>query len=463
MEKPMRTVIGLETHLQLKTGSKLFCDCSTKNYREAQANSLVCPTCLAQPGAKPWGINEQALAKVVSIALALNCKLNVGKQIFVQRKHYFYPDLASGFQRTSTPIGVGGELAGVRIREVHVEEDPGQYDLKEGIVNFNRSGVPLIEIVTEPDMDSPQKAREFLEELSAILNYLGAARDEPGSMRVDANISISIGGAEGTRAEVKNINSFKGVATALSFEAARQKNLLKNGLKVAMETRHFDENAGVTATMRRKESVDDYRYFPDPDVPPVVITRQMVEEARKKMPELPREKMRRFEKTFGVSKEEAFALTMEKELADAFEEDARKFDKKIVTNFYRGVLKKQLNWRTESFEESKVSKEATQQILEMLEKKEITDKVAEQLLIAFLDKGELPKENAEKHGLLGVQGTKELEKIVKKIVKENEKVVDDYRKGNKQAIHFLAGQVMKETRGKANPQDAKKLLEKMMK
>ncbi|MBI5177459.1 Asp-tRNA(Asn)/Glu-tRNA(Gln) amidotransferase subunit GatB [Candidatus Micrarchaeota archaeon] len=455
----MKTVIGLEIHNQLASESKLFCACPTKGYRTAPANSLICPSCLSQPGSKPWGINAKAVGNVLKIALALNCKIILDKPVFVQRKHYIYPDLASGYQRTSKPIGENGELAGVKIREVHVEEDPGQYDLRTGEVNYNRSGVPLVEIVTDPDFTSADHARRFLEELSAILDYLGARRSEPGSMRVDANISI-----EGhPRIEVKNINSFKGVLTALTFEEARQKNLVKHGAQYGQETRHFDEKRGITIGLRKKESVDDYRYFPDPDVPPMVIGEKLVEKIRRGLPELPAQKRERFVRHYNVTGEEAFAICLEKEYADAFEEIAKDGGAKQAANFMRGVVKKQLNYRDLAYRDSKLTVKTISELLAMLEKKEITEKVAEKLLIDFLDKGLDPRKNAEKEGLLGIHGSQELEAIVERVISENKKPVEDFRKGKAEALHFLAGQVMKLTKGKASPREVREMLEKRLK
>lgn len=454
----MRTVIGLEVHNQLASESKLFCACATKNYRTAPANSLVCPTCLSQPGGKPWRINKAALQNAIKIALALGCDIAVSQEAFIQRKHYFYCDLASGFQRTSKPIATGGELAGVRIREAHIEEDPGQYDLRSGEVNFNRSGIPLIEIVTDPDFKDAEHARQFLEELGAILEYLGAGRDEPGSMRCDANISI-----EGSaRVEVKNINSFKGVFTALTYEEMRQRNLLKHGMSFEQETRHYDEGQGITLGMRRKETAADYRYFPDPDVPPVVITKQLVEKLRKELPELPAQKRGRFTRDYAITEEEAFAICLEKEYADAFEEVAKNADAKEAAKLMRGVVKKQLNYRSLSYEDSRLSPKVIVELLQMLGKKEVTEKVAEKLLIDFLDAGFEPRANAEKQGLLGIHAGDELEAIVEKVITENKKPVADFKAGKPEALHFLAGQVMRLTKGRASPHEAQEMLRKKL-
>ncbi len=455
----MRLVIGLEIHLQLRSKSKLFCSCPTEKYLEAPPNSLVCPVCSSQPGSKPWGINEEALWNALRIAVALNCRME-GGPVFVQRKNYFYPDLPSGYQRTSTAIGIDGELAGVRIREVHVEEDPGRYDLKSGRVDFNRSGIPLIEVVTEPDIKSPEQARNFLEELQGILNYLNAAREEPGSERVDANISY-----EGhARIEVKNINSFKGVFTALTYEATRQKTLVEKGIEFTQETRHFNEAQGTTIGLRRKETVSDYRYFPDPDVPPVMISEKMIEEARKSIPELPGAKRKRFVEHYGITEQEAYALSLEPEFADAFEEVAKKIESKKAAGFMRGVLRKQLNYHGVRLRDSGIKPRHVIDLLKMVSEGEVTEKVAEQLLVILLDKGVVEdiRKHAEEMGLLGVKTGRELEGIVEKVVAENEKAVKDYLGGRAEALHFLAGKIMALTKGKAAPGEVQRLLKKRL-
>ncbi len=447
-------VIGLEIHVSLKSASKLFCDCSA-DYRNVAPNTNVCQTCLSQPGSKPFGLNEQALENGLKIALALGCKISESEMV-MQRKHYWYPDLPSGYQRTGTPLAEEGELLGVRIREVHVEEDPGRYNLKTGQVDFNRSGAPLLEIVTEPDISTPEQARKFLDEPQSILEYLGAAKQDAGSTRVDANVSVP----KSSRVEVKNINSFKGVLTALTYELARQKNLVKNGLKVEQETRHFDEDRGITLGMRKKETVDDYRYVPDPDVLPTSIEHERVSAIRKKLPELPREKRARFEKQYRCRLEEAFAICLEKEFADSFEQAAKSCDAKILAPFCRGVVRKQLNYRALAFKDSKLTPQILAELAEMTAKKEVTEKVAEELLIVFLDRGVHPREHARREGLLGVQGGEELDKMAEKIIAENPKAVQDFLAGNEKSLHFLAGQIMKATKGKASPQEVHEALKK---
>ena len=271
-KEPLERVrIGLEVHVQLKTNTKLFCTCPT-DYRDAEPNSNICPVCTAQPGSKPNGLNATALDAIVRIALFIGCRVIKGEEVRMLRKHYFYPDLPSNYQRTSLPVGVDGRFASIRIREVHLEEDPGRYELRDGQVDYNRSGIPLVEIVTEPDMSTPQEARDFLRALSLALSYLGVARDEPGSMRCDANVSVG----EGTRVEVKNINSFKGVYRALDSEIRRHRRFQRFGKRVVRETRHWDEAKMITIPLRKKEGAADYRFIPDPDVPPLVIDNALV-------------------------------------------------------------------------------------------------------------------------------------------------------------------------------------------
>ncbi|MFA6049498.1 MAG: Asp-tRNA(Asn)/Glu-tRNA(Gln) amidotransferase subunit GatB [Candidatus Micrarchaeia archaeon] len=454
-ENEMAPMIGLEIHVSLKSDSKLFCACSAV-YGNATPNTNVCEVCTGQPGAKPMALNEKAIENAVKISLALGC--SVEKDVVMQRKHYWYPDLPSGYQRTSKPLGVGGVLEKIRIREAHVEEDPGRYDLKTGRTDYNRSGTALLEIVTDPDMESPQQAREWLDQLQSILEYLGATRDEAGSTRVDANVSIR----GSNRVEVKNINSFKGVFTALTYEIARQKNLLKNGLPVIQETRHFDEDRGITLGMRKKETVADYRYIPDPDVPPLALTDGFVAQIQKSLPELPSQKRARFEKQYGMREEEAFAICLEKEFADSFEESAKTSDAKILAPFCRGVVRKQLNYRGLAFKNSKLSAHILSDLAGMVAAKEVTEKVAEELLIVFLDKGTVPREHAKAAGLLGVQKGGELEAAAEAVIKENPKAVADFLAGNEKSLHFLAGQLMKATKGKAAVHEVHAVLKKKM-
>jgi len=451
-------LIGLEIHAQLKSESKLFCACRA-GYQGIEANTNICPICTGQPGAKPMAVNMRALENLLRISLALGAKIATGSPIHFQRKHYFYPDLPSGYQRTSRPIASGGRIGDVRIRELHLEEDPGRYELKKGLVDYNRSGIPLVEIVTEPDIRSPEEARLFLEELSAILAYLDAAREEAGSTRIDANISLS----GGSRVEVKNINSFKGVFTALTYEVLRQKALLSKGMAVAQETRHYDEAQGITIGLRKKEAAEDYRYFPDPDIPPILVSASMVKQIASSLPELPRQRSARIAREYRVREEDAWIIVKEKELASLFESLAKKLPPRELAFWIRGPLKKQLNWRGLAFRESGLGERQLSELLELLFSKKITEKVCEELLIGLLD-GKITSvmEAVEARGLVRISGERELAKVVDEAIAENPRAVADYKAGEGRAFNFLAGKVMAKTGGKADPAVVSKLLRKKL-
>ena len=447
---------GLEIHVQLETDSKLFCTCRT-NYKEAKANSNICPVCLNQPGAKPYPPNKKALDGAIKIALMLGCVISPEVTYF-QRKHYDYPDLSSGYQRTSIPIGDQGELNGVRIYDVHIEEDPGQYKPDLGIVDFNRSGIPLIEIVTEPDMKSPEEARKFLRELIRVLEYSGSARGE-GTMRADVNISIE----GGKRAEIKNINSIKGAYKALQFEMIRQKNLLKRGIEIKQETRAFLESQMITVPMRLKEEAEDYRYIPDPDFPPMLAETNRIEKIREEMPEPSHIKTDRFVREYGINKDHAKVITSELELADAFEEVVKSVDPKFAALWMRDELKRVIYYNKMSFKESEITPAQIVDLLKMLEDKKITAKAGKRIMEKLPRNNEMPSQIAEEMGLTGVVDEDIVLKAVKQAVKENPDAVTDYYEGKKNAMNFLIGQVMKLTRGKADPGETHKLLESELK
>ncbi len=442
---------GLEIHVQLETDSKLFCTCRT-NYKEAKTNSNICPVCLNQPGAKPYPPNKKALDGAIKIALMLGCVISPEVTYF-QRKHYDYPDLSSGYQRTSIPIGDQGELNGVRIYDVHIEEDPGQYKPDMGIVDFNRSGIPLIEIVTEPDMKSPEEARKFLRELIRVLEYSGSARGE-GTMRADVNISIE----GGKRAEIKNINSIKGAYKALQFEMIRQKNLLKRGIEIKQETRAFLESQMITVPMRLKEEAEDYRYIPDPDLPPMLAESNRIEKIREEMPEPSHIKTDRFVREYGINKDHAKVITSELELADAFEEVVKNIDPEFAALWMRDELKRVIYYNKMSFKESEITPAQIVDLLKMLKDKKITAKAGKRIMEKLPKNNEMPNQIAEEMGLTGVVDEDIVLKAVKKAIKENPDAASDYYEGKKNAMNFLIGQVMRLTRGKADPAETQKLL-----
>ncbi|MFQ6116992.1 MAG: Asp-tRNA(Asn)/Glu-tRNA(Gln) amidotransferase subunit GatB, partial [Candidatus Bipolaricaulia bacterium] len=340
MGERLETVIGLEIHAQLKTRTKLFCSCRADRF-DAPPNAYTCPICLGMPGALPV-LNRRAVELAIKAALVFHCR--VRERSLFARKNYFYPDLPKGYQisQYDEPLAAGGwvELADRRItiRRVHLEEDAGKLIHGEGrsLVDFNRAGVPLIEIVTEPEIRSPREAKAFLKEIRQILRYIGVSDGEmaEGELRCDANISISTGGREGTRTEIKNMNSFRAVEEALSFEEARQKEALKRGGRVEQETLGWDSEGGRAILMRAKEESEDYRYFPEPDLPPLIVGREWVERLRAELPELPRERRRRWKEEYRLPDYDIEVLTEERAIADYFEETVRLFpEPKEVSNW----------------------------------------------------------------------------------------------------------------------------------
>ena len=396
--------------------------------------------------------NKKALENALMIALMLNCEIDQDV-IYFMRKHYDYPDLPSGYQRTSVPIGINGELNGIRIREIHAEEDPGQFKPDRGTVNFNRSGIPLVEIVTEPDIKSPEEARNFLKELIRVLQYSGGARGE-GTMRADVNISIN----GGNRVEMKNVNSIKGAYKALKFELVRQKNLMKRGVEVKQETRAYLESQMITVGMRMKEDADDYRFITDPDLPPMQISDETIQRILDTMPEAPHNKVKRFVEEYGIDEESAKVLTSELDLAIAYEEVAKEIDPKFASKWMRDELKRVLYYNKLDFADSGITVENIVELLNMLQSKEITAKAGKKIIEQMPNNDKGPKAIAEELGLLGVVKDDEVLAAVKQAIDENPKAVEDYLGGQKASINFLVGQVMRLTRGKADPGETVKLL-----
>jgi len=441
----MNLKIGFEIHEQIATKTKLYCKCNT-NYRDVPPNTNICEVCTGMPGAKPTAINKAAIDAVIEIALLMNCEI-IKDAIYVQRKHYDYPDLPNGYQRTSLPIGINGSLNGVGIWEVHMEEDPGKYDPITGKVDYNRCGVPLVEIVTAPDITSPEQGREFLRELTKILDYSGVTRKEGGTMRADTNISIE-GGA---RVEIKNINSVKGAYKATKFEITRQKNLFSKGKLVKRETRAFLEAQMITVAMRSKEEAEDYRYIPDPDVMPLSITPQKTEEIRAKLPETPQMKEKRLVETYSLTEEEAGVIASEIELADAFEEIAKQVEPKYASNWIKRELMRVLEYNNLTFAQSRIKHEHLIELLKMMQQNEITVKTAQKIMEVLAVKPKAPKEIVKELELHGIEEEDAVEKAVQEVIKENKQAVDDYLAGKEEALNYLVGQVMKKTRGKAQP------------
>ncbi len=466
--------IGLEVHVQLnKLKTKLFCSCPL-NYHDSPPNTHVCPVCLGMPGAMPV-LNREAVKAAIKVALALHAE--VQPFTVFDRKNYFYPDLPKGFQisQYDRPLAVGGyvtiEIDGeekkIALKRIHMEEDPGKLvyrgsitTAKYALVDYNRSGAPLLEIVTEPVMRSPKEARLFLNKLRIILEYLDVFDAElEGAMRVDANVSIAGGG----RVEIKNISSFKGVERALTYEIMRQRNLIKMGRSVARETRHFDEAQNITVSLRSKEEEQDYRYFPEPDLVPV-YTEDLLREVEGTLPEMPEKKRERLKAEYGISDSYAKVLVLDVKMADYFERVAKLVDAKLAASWVVDVLRGELNYRGWSFAKcfEVFSPEEFARLLRYFDEERITEKGVVEVIRTKLDHGGSVEEIIERKGLFAIP-KEEIMKYCKEAIEENPKAVQDYLSGKRQALNFLVGQVMKKTRGRADPAETAKMLAELLK
>lgn len=452
----MKTIIGFEIHEQIATKTKLYCDSPT-DYRDASPNTNVCEVCTGMPGSKPHPVNEEAINAALEIALMLGCEI-VKEPIYIQRKHYDYPDLPSGYQRTSLPIGKNGELGGVGIWEVHLEEDPGKYEPNTGKVDYNRSGVPLVEIVTAPDINNPEDGRRFLRELVKVLQYTGKVKGEGGTMRTDTNISLE-GGA---RVEIKNINSVKGAYKALKFEITRQKSLMNRGHAVKRETRAFVEAQMITKAMRTKEEADDYRYIPDPDIPPLLITDSKIAEIKSSMPETPQMKEKRFVNEYKIKPPDAFVLASELELANAFEEIAKKVEPQFAASWIVRDLKRVLEYNSLSFKASTIEVVQLVELFNMVKSHEITVKTGQKVIEMLVERPHSPIEIVKELGLGKIKDGNIVEQAVEEALKDNKKAVDDYLRGTEGALNYVVGQVMKKTKGRADPATVLKMLKEML-
>jgi aspartyl-tRNA(Asn)/glutamyl-tRNA(Gln) amidotransferase subunit B len=454
-EEDLGVKIGLEIHVPLQTKQKLFCDCPTNYYEDVEPNVSTCPVCTGMPGAKPYPVNGRAIESALMISQLLECDTKP-QNVFVKRKHYNYPDLPAGYQRTSEPFGVAGQLAGVGLWEVHLEEDPGRYDLASGRVDYNRSGVPLVEIVTAPDMKSPEDVRNFLRELMNLLRYTERIVDVGGVVRMDVNISL----AGGAKVEIKNINSVKGAYKAIQYEIMRQKNMRKRGATVTQETRGFNEKSLVTIPMRIKETADDYRYIPDPDIPPLRFTAQAI--AALPLPETPQSREKRIIEKFKISENYADTIVRDKDIADLFEEVAAKVDPQLSASWICGEVLRQLNYRGIELLESKLNAKMVIELLSLMGDDTITENTAKKILERVIDSGESPKAVVEKEGLGKVDARGELSSVVEAVLAENPAAVADYKSGKNEAMNFLLGQIMRKMRGRADVPTATDILKQKL-
>ncbi len=472
MENTYEMVGGLEIHVRLKSKTKLFCNCSNDTFNK-EANTLICPVCSGFPGTLPV-LNQSALKMAQKTALALKCKLLPYSKF--DRKSYFYPDLPSGFQisQFDEPVAEKGEVDVLiekkkktfRINRAHLENDAGKL-MHEGahssLVDLNRAGSPLLEIVTEPDFRSPDEVFEFLKELQKIMRYLGTsdADMEKGMMRCDANISIRKKGAKefGTKVEIKNMNSFANVKKAMEYEIKRQKKALENGEKIIQETRGWDADKEKSISQRTKEESADYRYFPEPDLPPIETTDQEVETIKKELPELPATKTLRFIEEHALPFAQAVVLTSEKQLADFFEETVKitKSPQKTanwIIGDYLALLKENPNCQ--------LSAENLGKLIALVEAGEISNKIAKEIFPTIAGDNLDPEKYIEEKGLVQISDQGEIEKFCQEVISENAQIAEDYKGGKDRALGALVGKVMQKSKGQANPKAVNEILKKLL-
>ena len=469
------TVIGLEVHVQINTKTKIFCSCSTEFGKPPNANT--CPICLGMPGVLPV-LNKQFLESSMKACLATHCTIAPMNRF--ARKNYFYPDLPKGYQisQFEEPLGVNGYINiyinGIKKRigltRIHMEEDAGKLIHGENLgspgksyVDFNRTGVPLCEVVSEPDLRSPEEARAYLGELKSILEYtqVSDCNMEEGNLRCDANISLRPKGQKefGTRTELKNLNSFKFIQKAVEYEVDRQARILDQGDQVIQETRLYDSDRGETFSMRSKEEAHDYRYFPDPDLVPVVLDEAWVEEIKKTIPELPEQKRERFAIEYSLPEYDAGVLTSSRELAIYFEKCTSLFSKpKIISNWIMGDLLRELNKSNQVISECPVSPSALVNLLKLIDEGVISSNIAKVVFEEMYQTGKEPITIVDEKNLKQITDGKAIDKMVEGVLQANLSQVDEYKGGKEKVLGFLVGQVMKASKGKANPGTVNKLL-----
>lgn len=469
-------VIGLEIHCELKTKTKIFCGCATGF--GAEQNTHVCPVCLGLPGVLPT-VNKRVVEFGIKAGLATNCTIN--KYSKFDRKNYYYPDLPKNWQTSQydlpiaehgwVDIDVDGEKKRIRLTRIHMEEDAGKLvhsgttikDSATSNVDYNRTGVPLLEIVSEPDLRSAEEARAYMEKIKAIMEYIDVSncRMEEGNLRADINVSLRLVGTKelGTRTEMKNINSFKNLEDAINYEIERQEEVLEDGGHVVQETRTFDPARGITLSMRSKENAHDYRYMPEPDLPPIVTSEETIEKYRSELPELPDARCARLEKEYGLSDYDAGIITSSRAMAEYFDAVvATGADPKLAANWIMGDLAKNLNEDGIDITKSPVSAERLGKMIGLIMKDTISGKIAKKVFKEMWTNEDEPEKIVKDKGLVQITDTGAIEAAVDAAIAANPKAVEEYKGGKKKAIGALVGQVMKATRGKANPQMVNKML-----
>lgn len=481
-ENEYEIVIGLEVHVELSTKSKAFCGCPTQF--GAEPNTNICPVCLGLPGALPV-INKEMVYRAIKAGLALNC--NIARYSKFDRKNYYYPDLPKAYQisQYDMPIASNGYLEIIKkdgsakrigIKRLHMEEDAGKLlhltktgqigDAESSLVDYNRAGVPLIEIVSEPDINSSEEAYLYLSTLKSIMRYIDVSNCnmEEGSLRCDANISVRKKGDKklGVKVEIKNMNSFKNVQKALDYEAKRQIKLLKENGEIIQETRLWDANKEMTFPMRSKEESHDYRYFPEPDLPPIEISNEIIEKIKKEIPELPQEKFKRFIKEYNLPEYDASVLIADKEISIFYEEAVKiSKDSKLTSNWIMTELLRKMNENNiEDLSKIKITAQNLGKLILLIKNGTISGKIAKTVFDEMFKSGAEPEKIVKEKGLTQITDTKEIEAIIDKVLNENQNLVAEIKAGKEKALGFLVGQIMKESRGKANPQMVNQILRK---
>ena len=477
MSKQYETVIGLEVHVELATRTKIFCSCSTRF--GGAPNTHTCPVCTGMPGSLPV-LNRKVVEYAMAVGLAANCQIN--QLCKFDRKNYFYPDNPQNYQISQLYLPIchdgwveietaQGQKKKIGIHEIHMEEDAGKLIHDEwedcSLVDYNRSGVPLIEIVSEPDMRSADEVIAYLEKLRLMIQYLGASdcKLQEGSMRADVNLSVREAGSSelGTRTEMKNLNSFKAIARAIEGERQRQIELLEDGKAVTQETRRWDDNKESSKPMRSKEDAKDYRYFPDPDLPPVVISDQWIEKVRAAQPELRDEKMERYQKEYGLPAYDASILTESKAMADLFEETVKLCKKpKEASNWLMVEAMRLLKEKAMEPEEMGLSAVSLAALIDMVESKEINRTIAKTVFQEMFDQDLDPRQYVKEHGLGMVADDGALRKAIEQVMEENPQSVADYKSGKTKAMGYLVGQTMKAMKGKADPASVSSMVKEML-
>ena len=453
--------IGLEIHgyLNVESKAKLFCDCKKT---DAEPNSSICPICTGMPGSKPMAPNKEAVIKLIEIAGLFECRIN--QRLIFQRKHYDWPDMPTGYQRTisgshTVPVGEEGDFLGIGMFGVHLEEDPAKWDPETGLVDYNRSGLPLVEIVTKPDFTSSEQVRTWLKNLVTTLSYIKAIDPDSG-LKSDVNVSIC---PDFKRVEIKNVNSFKSIIQSIEHEIKRQTKEIKEGNKIGGETRAWEELSGTTVFMRKKEQAAEYMHLPEPDLPAVKIPEEWISKAIENLPEKPSQKIKKYTKELKLDKIDAEIISSNLALADLFEKVAQEINPVIAGRWFRKELLRVLNYNKKELEDIEADEKHLIQLLKLVEQNKITGEVARKMLEKLVEKPFDVEEHVKKEKLIIISDSSALEKYAKESIEQNPKAASDYKSGNEKALNFLMGDVMKRSKAKASPQEVIKILKDLIK